>query len=221
MSHEDPILPDDQPEEEPVLSLIKQIKENKLNPKSLSAEERRRCVDVLGGEGYSIAEIAQIMQRGERTISRDRAEQRTAHALRPDPDFGPKMAGELIRQAECSMTRLRKIAREPGASAMERCMAENFAFKVFLDMQSKLQSMGYLVRIPNSVVAQVIGASNDIIPQLEQARQRLAELEMVDKELGITDPVQQEKRRALREIIEQGHTAAQVKHMIEKFGGGN
>ena len=42
----------------PVLALIKQIKENKVDPAVLSAEDRRRCVDVLWGEGYTVAETA-------------------------------------------------------------------------------------------------------------------------------------------------------------------
>lgn len=95
----------------PVLTLIKQIKENKIDPAVLSAADRRRCVEVLWGEGYTVAEIAQILKRAERTIHRDRSELRAAHALHVHPQFAAQMAGELIRQAEGSAGRLRRIAR--------------------------------------------------------------------------------------------------------------
>lgn len=200
----------------PVLTLIKQIKENKVDPAVLSTEDRRRCVDVLWGEGYTVAETAQILQRGERTIFRDRTELRSAHALRIHPQFAPQMAGELMRQAECSISRLRRIARESAASAMERCMAENFAFKVHLDMIGKLQSLGYLPRVPTGVVAQVVGVSGgEAIATYEQLALRLEELEKVDRELGLNDPERIKRRGIIRELLDRGRSAVEIDQMIE------
>jgi hypothetical protein len=200
----------------PVLTLIKQIKENRVDPVVLSAEDRRRCVDVLWSEGYTVAETAQILKCGERTIYRDRTALRAAHALRVHPQFALEMAGELMRQADCSASRLRRIARESGASAMERSMAENFAFRVHLDMIGKLQSMGYLPRVPTGVVAQVVGASSgDAIATYDQLAQRLEELESMDRELGLNDPERIKRRRIIRELLDRGRTAAEIKQMIE------
>jgi hypothetical protein len=200
----------------PVLTLIKQIKDHKVDPVVLSAEDRRRCVDVLWGEGYTVAETAQILKCGERTIYRDRSELRSAHALRVHPQFALQMAGELMRQADGSAGRLRRIARESGASAMERCMAENFAFKVHLDMIGKLQSMGYLPRVPTGIVAQVVGTSvGDAIATYDHVAQRLEELERVDRELGLNDPERIKRRRILRELLDRGRSAAEIDQMIE------
>ena len=200
----------------PVLTLIKQIKENKVDPAVLSAEDRRRCVDVLWSEGYTVADTAQILKCGERTIYRDRSALRAAHALRVHPQFALEMAGELMRQAESSAGRLRRIARESGASAMERCMAENFAFKVHLDMIGKLQSLGYLPRVPTGVVAQVVGASGgEAIATYDQLAQRLEELERVDRELGLNDPERIKRRGIMRELLDRGRSAAEIDLMIE------
>ena len=214
-------VPMDEPtnDAEPVLNLIKRIKENKIDPAVLSAADRRRCVELLWGEGYTVAETAQILKRGERTIHRDREQIRTAHALQVHPQFAPQMAGELMRQAEGSAGRLRRIAREPGASAMERAMAENFAFKAFLDMIGKLQSMGYLPRVPTGVVAQVVGASGDVIPTLEQLAHRITELDLVDQELGVRDPESQQRRRIIKELLERGRTAAEIQQLLENKDG--
>ena len=214
----EPPVPADEPagDNEPVLTLIHQIKENRIDPAVLSTEDRRRCVDVLWGEGYTVAETAQILKRGERTIYRDRLDLRAACALHVHPQFAPQMAGELMRQAEGSAARLRRIAREPNASAMERCMVENFAFKVGIDMISKLQSMGYLPRGPTNVVTQVVGGSGgEVIPTLEQLAHRINELDLVDQELGVSDPENQQQRRIIKELIEGGRSVAEIQQMIE------
>lgn len=200
----------------PILTVIKQIKENKVDPAVLSTEDRRRCVDVLWGEGYTVPEIAQILKRGERTIFRDRTALRSAHALNVHPRFALEMAGELMRQTECSTARLRRIAREANASAMERIMAESSAIKAFVDMIGKLQSMGYLPRIPTGFVAQVVGASGgEAIATYDQLARRLEELESVDRELGLDDPERVQQRQMFREVVERGRTAAQIELLVE------
>lgn len=206
----------------PVLTLIKQIKENKLDPVVLSTEDRRRCVDVLWSEGYTVAQNAQILQRGERTIYRDRAALRSTHALRVHPRFALEMAGELMRQAEISISRLRQIARESGASAMERSMAENFAFNAYRAMIATLQSMGYLPRVATGVVARVVGAADgDAIPTYDELAKRLEELECVDKELGPRDLKLQKRRLVLKELVKRGRTAAEIEQLCDGHKGPN
>ncbi len=100
MNTETPTPPIDHHEDEPVLSLIKQIKDNTLNPKSLSPEECRRCVDVLWSEGYSAAEMAQIFKTSERTIYRIRKELRDSYALRVDPADARPHAGDTPARKE-------------------------------------------------------------------------------------------------------------------------
>jgi len=199
----------------PVLTLIKQIKESRIDPLGLSAEDRRRCVDVLGAEGYAVPEIAQILKRGERTIYRDRSDLRCTHALRVHPQFALEMAGELVRQAEGTVGRLRRIAREPQASAMERAIAETSAFKVYAEMITKLQSLGYLPRVPTGIVAQVVGASgSEAIATYDQLAQRLKDLENVDQELGQNDPERRERRQMLQEIVRRGRMSAEVEQLF-------
>lgn len=210
---------EDNDDVEPVLTLIKQIKENRLDPAVLTTQNRRRCVDLLWSEGYTVAETAQILQRGERTIYRDRSALRSAHALQVHPNLALEMAGELMRQAESSAARLRRIAREPGASAMERSMAENFAFKVHLDAISKLQSMGYLPRVPTGVIAQGVDGSRDLIPTLQHLADRIRELNRVDRELGVHNPEHQKRRVVFKELVERGLTVAEIDRMLDNKEG--
>lgn len=142
-------------ESESIHSVLAQIKDKKIDPINLSSEDRRRCIEVLKGEGYSVAEMAQVLKKNERTIYRDWEQIRSDNALVPDPEFAPKMAGETMRQAEISMSRQRRIAREPNASAMERLMAEQIAWKTFKEMIEKLQSLGYLPTAAIGVNAEI------------------------------------------------------------------
>lgn len=204
-------------EAEPVLTLIKRIKENRLDPCLLSAEDRRRCVEVLRGEGYSVPEIGQILKRAERTIHRDLAALRAANALQVHPQFPLQMAGEMLRQAECSIGRLRRIAREPSASAMERLTAESSAWRVFADLIGKLQSLGYLPRVPTGVVAQVVDqAGGDPIATYDQLAQRLKELDQVDREIGLQDAEHTAQRRTLMEMVQRGRLSAQVEQSARR-----
>lgn len=99
-------------------------------------------------------------------------------------------------------------------------MAENFAFKVHIDMIGKLQSMGYLPRVPNSVVAHVVaGSGGEAIATYDQIAQRIKELDLIDQELGVSDPVIQQRRQTIKELIERGRTAAEIKQMLEKEEG--
>src|SRR5262245_10804348 len=138
--------PDDA--DQPILSLIQRIKAGQVVPSSLSAEQRRRCVEVLRAEGYTIPEIGEILKRSEKTIRRDIEEIRDELALRPDPNLAARLVGEMNRHAEVSIARLRRIARETSATALERATAEAMAWKVARDSTQLLQSLGYLPRAP-------------------------------------------------------------------------
>lgn len=206
-------------ESQPVLSLIAQIKEQRLDPKVIGSDDRRRCVEFLRAEGYSIAEIAQILKRDERTIFRDIKQIRADHALAPDPAFSERMIGELLHQAEISMSRLRRIAREPKASAMERLMAEAGAWKVHRECFEALQSVGYLPRMPSNVVADIYQhlAADPIDSYQETAEQARQLLEVLVR-TGQADAKQEAACREIIEEAQRGALSVQVrtlKHKIE------
>lgn len=212
MSGHDPSPPSG--DVEPVLTIIRNIKERSLDPRGLSAEDRRRCVEVLRAEGYSMAEIAQVLKRHERTIHRDLEQIRAAHALAPDPSLCEQMIGEMVRQAETSVSRLRKIAREPGASAMERLMAESAAWKVYREMFEKLQSVGYLPRMPTNVVADVYQHLDaDPTAIYDELGERLRELEQVDRELGLDNPARTARLAALEDEVQRGRMSARIEQL--------
>lgn len=141
--------------ETPVLTLIQQIKSKQIDPSTLSQEQRRQCVELLRIEGYQVPEIGQILKKNERTIRRDLEQIRQENAVARDPAMVERVVGDVLRQAEGSRAHLRRIAREQSASAMERLMAEQSAWKVTKECAELLQSLGYLPKVPTTMVADI------------------------------------------------------------------
>lgn len=202
----------------PVLTLIQQIKTKQLNPTALPAEDRRRCVEVLRGEGYNIAEIAQILQRNEKTIRRDLEAIRAQYALSPDPNLVERMVGQLAREADTSASHLRRLARDGSASVMEKLMAESSAWKVFKDLFEKLQSVGYLPKVAPTVVAEIfnhVGA--DPVVGYDSLAQEITELARIAEDTGQMTQDDAKRFVALHDEVQRGRLAAQIENLKQGF----
>lgn len=202
------------PADQPVLALIQQIKNKRLEPRLLTPEDRRRCVEVLRGEGYGTAEIAQILSCSERTIRRDLELIRAEHALVQDPRMAEQFIGQLVHEAEISVSRLRRIARESNASAMERLMAEMGAWKVFRELFQSMQSVGYLPRVPSNIVAEVFQRFDvEPIAAYDDLRQQVQEVMEVSKQTGQLDENQAQACLSLLDELERGRLSVQVEKL--------
>jgi hypothetical protein len=129
---------------QPVLDLIGKLKDGAIQGKTLSAPNRRSCVDYLTGEGISIPEIAQLLGRTERTIQRDRAFIRAQNALSVAPGFANEVAGEMLREVRGCTERMRRAARDKEAAPSERIDAERACFDITARSIELLQSLGFL-----------------------------------------------------------------------------
>jgi DNA-binding CsgD family transcriptional regulator len=163
-----------------VLSLIRDLQAGRVAGSSLSTSDRRRVVEQLALEGYSVAEIAEILKVSERTIARDRAAVRATHALSPSPELVRESAGMLVRQAEAGIGRLRKLGRDRDVPAAVKVQAEMAAWAISKDVVSKLQSLGYLptaaTRIEATLDARV---ETDSAPSYGDLQQELDRLERI------------------------------------------
>lgn len=200
--------------EEPILELIGRIRERQIDPRGLEADDRRRCVETLRYEGYSVAEIAKVLRRHERTIQRDLEELRARNALTTSPALVARTVGEFVQQSEASIARLRRIARESSLSGMERLMAESAAWRICDGMMSRLQSLGYLPRVPHGLVAEISTAA-DPLRSYEQLEQRIRELGEVDLAGGGDDAERATRRAALLDQVQRGRLSVQVERLCQ------
>ena len=162
--------------ENPVYELIKQIKDGALNLKTLNKEARRRCVDTLLNEAYSVLEMAQLFKTCERTIKRDIEEILEERAMSPDINQAKKIVGEFVMYARINRDRLMKLARVKEVSVSERLQAEYMAFKVFSEMVARLQSLGYLPCKPQAIVGDIFHHVADDPAQLDDLDRQIIEL---------------------------------------------
>lgn len=158
-----------------VLSLIRDVREGRTSGPMLLKEDRIRVVEHLTGEGYSGAEIAEILKVSERTVNRDRIAVRELNALMPSDEMVGQVVGHLVRTAEQVTGRLRRIGREAGAKPVERIEAEKVVWQVQRELVVTLQGLGYLPTAPTSVHARV--TTGDDLPQAEAL---LAEIDRIE-----------------------------------------
>ena len=97
--------------EERTLSLLQKIQAGTVNPRCTRTADRRLLVNHLMADGYSTAEMAQILKVSDRSIERDKKAIREANALAADPELVEQMAGRLVCEADLSVQRIRKAAR--------------------------------------------------------------------------------------------------------------
>ncbi|MEE8154627.1 MAG: hypothetical protein V3T53_06660 [Phycisphaerales bacterium] len=138
-----------------VLSVIRDIQQGALAPRSLGVEDRRRCVEHLTGEGYSLAEIAEILKVTERTIARDRSAVRQSNAIERDEDITGEMVGQLVTQADTTINRIRRITRDSDTPPAARIEGEKACWVIARDLVQKLQSLGYLPNAPQEIRGQM------------------------------------------------------------------
>jgi transposase len=142
-------------EETPILNVIQRIKDRTIEPKTLDKETRHGCIEVLVGEGYTQAQIAQILKYSDKTIQRDCKEIRQKNSLTVTPEFVRETIGEMGSRAKMHISRLMQLSRGITGSVMEKAQAELYAWQVMTGYVAKLQSLGCLPQKPQEIISDV------------------------------------------------------------------
>ncbi len=130
--------------ERSVLDLIRGLQSGSTSGASLTPGDRRRCVEHLSAEGYSAAEISDILKVSQRTIARDRTVIRQHNALERDPKLTAEMVGYLVQQAEQGVSRIRRVIRDSHTSPGVKIDGERACWLITKELVERLQSLGYL-----------------------------------------------------------------------------
>lgn len=165
-----------------VLAVLRDIQAGTLHASNLAVVDRQRCVEHMSIEGYSTAEIAEVMKVAERTIIRDRKAIRAANALRTDPNFVAETIGTLVKHAEASIARLRRIARERDTPPAVKVDAERVGWEVARDLVQSLQRLGYLPTAAHEIRGELTHRVDDQLPSLDELAAELARIEGIATE---------------------------------------
>ena len=102
------------------LQLLREIESGATDPKCITPLDRRQLVSFFMGDGYSTAEMSQILQVGHRTIERDKKAIREGNAIQPDPKMVAQMVGRLVADGDLAIQRIRKVVRDKEVCASTR-----------------------------------------------------------------------------------------------------
>ena len=170
-------------DEQPVFTLIQQIKDGTIAPETLIKDLRQRCVEVLLGEGCTPASMAQILKRSEKTIKRDIEDIRERNALTPNLNLAKKIIGEMVMYARLNRDYLMKLARTKDASVAEKAQSEYYAFKVLTELITKMQSLGFLPSKAQAIVGNIFHHVDKENSDFDDLTQQIIEIEkMADGE---------------------------------------
>lgn len=211
--------PNQNPDEQPILSLIQRIKDNLFDPKFLTKDQRMQCVEVLSGEALTEAAIAQILKVSIKTITRDIQALRERNAQTPSVNFAKQIIGELVHKARLHHGYLMRLARNKEISGPAKVQAEFSAWRVLNELIERLQSLGYLPQRPAQT--EVTGdlyhhLSDDSEKSIEEIKKMVIEIEVVSKESGEMSPEVEEEIKRLKDKIEKAELIQQVNKLSQK-----
>jgi hypothetical protein len=130
--------------ERSLLDLLQGIKDGSILPTSIDIETRRIAVEYLYAEGYSILKIASLFGTCQRTISRDRKVIRKRNAISRDPDMVEEVIGEIVKESDEAMNRIRRYANEKGVTPKVKMEGESRRYKILDKSIYRRQSLGFL-----------------------------------------------------------------------------
>ncbi|MGA2775128.1 MAG: DeoR family transcriptional regulator [Candidatus Omnitrophota bacterium] len=207
-------MPDDNHDhdEQPILSLIQQIKDGTLNPKTLPKEVRQSCVEFLDSEGcMQHAQIAQFLKITDRTVRRDLEEIDDRNALTLDIKQSKRVLANMSQKAMVHHSYLMRLARSPDATIGEKAQAEFLAWRVLKEFVEKMQSVGYLPQKPQELISDIYHHSEGGDSKTyEQLKNDLQEIERVARETNTLDLKTEEGIKLLLQRIEKAEISEEI-----------
>ena len=202
--------------EERTLSLLQKVQAGTVDPKCIRPAERRLIVSYLMADGYSTADMAQILKVSDRSIERDKKAIRETNALAADPELVEQMVGRLVCEAELSVQRIRKAVRDKDTPHSVKVDAEYRCFQIINDMTISLQRLGFLPTATARLQADITHSIGQIpeLPQLDMEAQRLMQL---TGEIQGTDPRLTEQLTEIRTQILKVQLADKIQTISKVF----
>ena len=205
-------------EEKPIISIIDGIKEGTIAPKTIPKGSRQGCVEVLMGEGCTVAAIAKILSRSEKTITRDLQEIRQKNALVPSMNLAKEVIGEMFKHAHTHHSYLMRLARIKGASVMEKTQAEFGAWKVIKEFIERMQSLGYLPSRPQEILGKVFHHYDlEEERSCEEIKSQIIEVESIANESGGVSPETREEIKGLKLLVDKAEVVERTVALEKKL----
>lgn len=210
----------DIPEEnldKPALNLIQGIRDGSIDPSTLTKDQRLQCVETLYTEGYSPSQMAQLLERSEKTIRRDLMDVHKKNSLNPSPEFARQLIGKFLMKSEAHQMRLMRLARSSDGPAGVKVEAEVAAFQVLLKSMQLLQSLGYLPLRALQIAGDVTHHINveDSERPLEEIGRTIQEVTAIGEETKTLTPELAGRIVALQQRLEKARLSEDAQKLLE------
>jgi len=204
--------------EQTAVKILQDINSGLCDPCLLDKSTRQQCIEVLIGEGYTHSQIAQILKRSEKTISRDLKDIRQRNSLTPSIVFAKETVGELVDKARIHASYLMRLARNKDSPTASKAEAEFLAWRVIKELVEKLQTLGYVPlkpqQISGDIYHHVLNEKED--DSYEDVKKMISEIESIAKETGTFTPELADEISQLNARIEKAEIILKVKNLSQK-----
>ncbi len=197
-----------------VLTLLQAIQSGQMTAETMTAEDRRSCVEQLTIDAYSVLEIAQLLKVSDRTVRRDREHIRRSHAVDQDPEFVGNMVGQLVQQAEQAIERLVRAGRR-AVQIHEKVNVEVACWRIRKELVESLQRLGHLPTADLKIRSDVTHHVGGDLPATADLRLELARLETLEIECG-ADEMAVARIRRLKLELERVYVAEEIQEIENK-----
>ena len=203
--------------ERSAVQLLQEINSGAVDPKIISKESRKQCIELLDAEGYPQQHVSQLLKCSEKTVYRDLKEIKARNALSPNVEFAKQLIGDMLKKARNHHSYLVRLARIKDASISEKVISESAAWKVFKELVEKFQSLGYLPSKPTEVIGNFYHHSaGDAERTPAEIKKMLFELEETGREEEVLDDGVKIKIETLRKRIEQVEIVQDIKQLKDQ-----
>ena len=200
-------------------ALLQKIKSGEINPRSLKMEERQACVNILIlHEGLKYSQAAQLLGCSEKTIGRDVSSINRKNSIRPSLELAEDLVGRMMVKAEIHISHLMRLSRSQDGSVSERAQAEFFAWKIRVDLMTRLQTLGYLPLVPQRIEGDLFHHESDSEEEndLAELKKVLNGMEITFKETGTLDAETEGRLKDIKSKIEKAEIELEIENLKKK-----
>jgi DNA-binding CsgD family transcriptional regulator len=204
--------------ENSAVQLLQDINSGIVDARLLDKSNRQVCIELLVAEGYTISQIAQVLKRSEKTISRDLKDIQARNALAPNIEFAKQLIGDVFQKAMNHHSFLVRMARSKDASPAEKIQSEYAAWKILKELVEKLQTLGYLPLKPQEITGDLYHhiTTEEGDESIVEVKKMLSEIEIVAKDTDTFTPELAEEINALSKRLEKAEVVSDTKRLMEK-----
>ena len=194
--------------------LLQAIQQGKLDPRMLSGESRRACMEYLIVDSRTMADVAEHLKISLRTAQRDLARIREEHSVTATPEVQKQILGRLMLKADQANARLTKISRDRAAPYSVQADAAYHGWCVEKELLEKLQSLGIMPMRPQQVQADIHHVAQSI-PSLPEM---LGELAIMEKNCSgpKSSPALRDALPTIRGLLAQASASEAIQDLKTK-----